>query len=101
VIALGNASSADLTFVVHRVRELVIHHGEVALFIGPSLEIAAVPHHESGYAEALDRHAGSLVGRYRYEEDPRRSELPPIPADIRAHLAEMGRLLPRKRTHAK
>ena len=101
MIALGNAVQADLTFVVHRVRELVIHHGEVALFIGPSLEIAAVPHHESGYAAALDRHAGSLVGRYRYDEAMRQSDLPPIPADIRAHLAELRRRQPRKRTHAK
>lgn len=97
MIALGNAQTADLTFVVDRLRDLVREHGEIAVFIGTNFEIAAAPHYELGYADALARHSTSLVGCYRYDENLRQAELPPIHADIATHLAELDRRFRRRR----
>jgi len=69
MIQLGMAHEADVYLAATRVGELLLEHGEVAVFVDDHRNIGVALHHTGGYQDLLAKHSTWLVGRYRRIED--------------------------------
>jgi len=68
MIQLGKAHRADVYQAGRRIGELLLEHGEVAVFVDDRWNIGVALHHEGNYQDLLAKHGAWLVGRYRRKE---------------------------------
>lgn len=89
MVELGKVTQTNAAALARVIGEILLEHGEVAVFVGANHEGAVALHHHKDYAFAMDRHIESLVGRYRREEG-RRFSPEAAAADLRSRLKELS-----------
>ena len=89
-VLLGMAEPRHVPTIAARIGDLLLEHGELAVYIDRSRVARAMLHHERGYDFALQDAAQHLVGRYRrVEEEPFTASR--IAEDMLDHLDELKR----------
>lgn len=61
--SLGNISKGASAMATS-ISKLALEHGQIAVFIGETGNVAYVTHYEAGYREVLTTHSSRLVGVY-------------------------------------
>jgi hypothetical protein len=89
-LPLGTVGVNNVVSVAKRVSQLLVEHGEVAVFIDTKRMVRVALHHEAGYDDAFKTQGDFLVGRYqRKEDEPFKASL--IADDILDRLIEIAR----------
>ena len=68
-VLLGVVERRHVPSIAARIGDLLLEHGELAVYIDRGRVARAMLHHERGYNYALHGSAKQLVGRYRRHED--------------------------------
>lgn len=67
-VMLGLVAPRHVFAMAERISNLLLEHGELAVFVDAQRVAYAVLHHEPGYREAIAAQPNCLVGRYRKAE---------------------------------